>query len=1006
MRRKRIMKGTAIGLTALMVMSGAVNPALAGEAATESTSEVHFPDVYTEDLIVPDTNADEVEAKVKALVNAMTEEEKFSFLGGSGLGNVANAGNLPGVPRFGVPEMLMYDGPGGIYYMTDTTNPPEEECLAATWDEEDAYKYGTIYSREAKAIGDGMMLSAQLDIQRTPQFSRTKDQMGADPYLLSSMADDLVNGMQSEGGIAVLKHFVAYTEGNNNAVLSEQALHELYLASFEAAVKNANALGIMSSYNLINGTYASANTYTQNDVLRGMWNYPYFTITDWGGNHEFTMNKGTDIEMPTLTGNAQDRVDSRVDLESKREADGWEPVTGGFGVVAEQTDKLESFTREEADEMIDTAVARVLRAYGQAGYLTLVELNDDGTPKEEAGRTAIIKQVDMEAARQQLAAVADEDNETALQVAQDGIVLLKNDNDVLPLSSEDTAAVVGITGQRLASGVGGERSYGTVSRMTSPLEALKEAMGSDKVDGAVYADTVGTTISNENLYTSADGDEHGVVRTYGTLGTAAEGQEQQGQMFAMGNVEPTDMEGHTTGDIAAIDDVIDYNVGTIDGKPNQTYLASNADEGTSTAFEMSTDPAYTITTYVEPSEDGIYTLAFNQIGAIAKMRMYDTDGKTIIAELNSPNNRQNSQWYTSIVPNEYGMDVENVDVTLSAGQRYKVEIQCTSAVTSKDVQINLSWITPDQKQQNIRDALEAARTHSKVIVFAYRTNNGNSWSSREDVTLQLSEDQEYMINSVAREAHEYGNKVIVVLHNDGPVVMNDWIDNVDGLIEAYYPGQRGGVALARILTGSVNPSGHLAYTIPASDDQTVITYSDEAFAAYQQKADSSVNYTTTNYLEGINTDYKFFDEHDLTPQYDFGYGLSYTTFNYSDLSIVKAPAEGEDIGYDVTFTVTNTGDTAGSDVAQVYLGAANVPDGVQTSKYALAGFSKVKDLQPGESREVTVHVAQRQLSYWYTDTGTPDENGEKWTVATGDRTFYVGNSSDNLELSSNVDVEL
>lgn len=80
MRRKRIMKGTAIGLTALMVMSGAVNPALAGEAATESTSEVHFPDVYTEDLIVPDTNADEVEAKVKALVNAMTEEEKFSFL--------------------------------------------------------------------------------------------------------------------------------------------------------------------------------------------------------------------------------------------------------------------------------------------------------------------------------------------------------------------------------------------------------------------------------------------------------------------------------------------------------------------------------------------------------------------------------------------------------------------------------------------------------------------------------------------------------------------------------------------------------------------------------------------------------------------------------------------------------------------------------------------------------------------------------------------------------------
>ena len=674
MKKRLFQKGSALTLSLAMILSLAASPLSC--AAAEQESGVHFPEVYTIDLLQPAEDDNLVEEKVEALLKTMTYEEKYSFLGGTGMGEQANAGSLPGVPRLGVPEVLMYDGPGGVYYLTETTNPPQEEMLAASWDEEMAELWGEIYTKEAKAVGDGMMLSAQLDIQRNPQFRRTKDQMGADPYLLSSLADDMVRGMQKEGGIAVLKHFVAYTEEQNNDVLTEQTLHELYMPAFESAVKDGGALGIMSSYNQINGVYASANSYTQNDVLRDMWGYKYFTITDWGGNHEFTLDKGTDIEMPNLIGNSMERLAARVALQEEREANPVERDKSLFGYVEDQWDALESLTQEEADGLVDQAAGRVLRAYGKAGYLTLVEVDENGLAKEEVGRTELIRQVDKETARKQLEEVTEFSNTASQYIAENGAVLLKNENAVLPLKEEDTVAVIGLTGMHLASGFGGERSYGTVSAMTSPYEALVELLGEDKVTGAVYEDIIGTTIPTENLYTSADGDEHGVLRTFGTTGSVAGASEQQGQIFLTGNVPEKAMEGHEIGELASIDPVLDYHVGTKDGKPNQTYLIENADEGTATGFAYADDPAYTLNTWVEAPEDGDYLICFNNIGAIAKFAMYSADEMSVLAQFDNPSNRQNSQWYTSSVTNDYGMDIKNATVTLSAGERYHVTLQC------------------------------------------------------------------------------------------------------------------------------------------------------------------------------------------------------------------------------------------------------------------------------------------------------------------------------------------
>ncbi|MCD8022784.1 MAG: twin-arginine translocation signal domain-containing protein, partial [Lachnospiraceae bacterium] len=676
--RRDFLKGSAAGAVTLAVSGLIPAMAFAEESASEGTT---FVDIYSQDLVQPEADDELINAKVAALVAAMTTEEKYTFLGGSGLGSEGNAGALPGVGRLGVPEIRMYDGPTGIYYMTDTTNPPQEELLAATWDPEMVYLSSSMVSKEAKALGAGMMLCAQVDIQRTPHFTRTKDQMGADPYLLSTLSSAMVEGMQSEGGIAVLKHFVAYTEGSNNDELSEQALHEVYLTPFETAV-GAGTLGIMSSYNQINGVYASANDYTQKEVLRDMWGYEYFLITDWGGNHEFTMDNGTDIEMATLNYNS---ADSAAALVEEGE-----------------------FTQDEIDEMVDASVTRILKAYGKAGYLTLVELDDDGNVKEEVGRTEQISQITSDMAQEALAELYDESNEAVQTVAEAGAVLLKNENSVLPLSSDDSVAVIGITGKYLASGFGGERSYGSISAMTSPYEALADSLGEDQVTCAVYNDILGVTIPNEYLYTTADGDEHGVTRSYGVLGTVGDSTSDQGQSFSSGNLSETAMEGHEIGEVASIDETINYTTGTVDGKPNKTYLNANADEGTATAFECASDPVYTIETYIEAPEDGEYLITYQSIGDNSKFYLYDTDETTELATATGVYPRQNCSWYSSIVPSETGMNVEEISVTLTAGARYKVSIQLVAGTTNKDVQVNVSWITPRQKAAHVPAAGAAA----------------------------------------------------------------------------------------------------------------------------------------------------------------------------------------------------------------------------------------------------------------------------------------------------------
>ena len=651
-----------------------------------------------------------------------------------------------------------------------------------------------------------------------------------------------------------------------------------------------------------------------------------------------------------------------------------------------------ALTQEEVDAQVDEALRRILRAYGYAGYLTLVEVDENGMAKEEAGRTGVIPvAADLEA----LSAQHAESDAAVQKIAEEGGVLLKNEDGALPLNAEgdNTVAVIGVTGMSLASGIGGERSYGTIASMTSPYEALVEILGEDKVTGEVYNDIIGEAIPAASLYTSADGTENGALRTYGTAGSEGTPIVMQGQTFYMGAVEAHLMEGHEMDEAAATDDVISFTTGT------KTYVNGE----NCNAFTASDKSAYTWTTWVEAPEDGTYSIIYESMGGSGSMTVYDADGETELNHVSGPTANQGTQYYSSIVPTETGMNVASLSLELSAGKRYKVVITCSQEVENKDMQVQLAWITPSMKADNEARALKAAAENKTVVVFAY-AKVADPAQDRESTTLKLDAAQQEMILKVAEAAHAAGNKVVVVLNNDSAVVMEDWIAEADAILEMYYPGQRGGVATANLLTGKVNPSGKLAYTIPKKDSETILTISDEAWADWLTVTDGG---NTTTFREGILTGYRWYDANDIEPEFDFGHGLSYTTFGYSDLKVTEAPADGETVGYDVTFTVTNTGSVAGSEVAQLYLGQAEVPEGLQSAKIQLAGFEKVKDLQPGEAREVTIHVSQRSLSFWNSTQETLNENADgtkdKWTVAKGTRTVYVG-ASDNLILNADITV--
>jgi len=325
-----------------------------------------------------------------------------------------------------------------------------------------------------------------------------------------------------------------------------------------------------------------------------------------------------------------------------------------------------------------------------------------------------------------------------------------------------------------------------------------------------------------------------------------------------------------------------------------------------------------------------------------------------------------------IMPTTDGLDNDRIELDLTAGA-HAISVSTKPDSSNNPVQVRLNWVTPEQQRENYEAAVRTAKQAKTAIVFAW---------SRGWPEFALPGDQDKLIEDVAAA----NPNTIVVLNVSQPVAM-PWLNKVKAVLQMWWPGDEGGWATANLLLGKKNPAGRLPFTwarrledMPANDP------------AYPERTKNGVDGKTT-FSEGIYVGYRWFDKKGIDPLFPFGYGLSYAKFEYSGLKV--APAG--DGGVDVTFQVKNSGEVAGDEVAQVYLGAPkDQPAEAQFAVHALAGFDRIT-LSPGVTISVSLHLPLRRFQYW-------SSASKRWTTATGPRKVYVGASSRDLRLEEPVTI--
>lgn len=893
--------------------------------------------------------------RVNQLISQMTLMEKLQMVCGFwGDGCRANqAGFVQGVERLNIPNIYIADGESGVNVSWDATSLPAKVGLAATFDSQVSEEYGGVLGREARACGIHMLLTPRVNIVRDPLADISCSNggnfqtYGEDPVLNGILGAAEARGLERDNNvIANLKQMFGSStgaaQGAGNCIIDKQTIHEIYMRPFEYVIRSGVG-SAMTNYNQVNGTWTYKYTAMNRRMLRDEWGFNGFIINDWYCLYEpEAIMENVDLAMPGCYYMGDEFYDSPYGTDLLNAVkDPSSPVT---------------------EQHIDRAVYHIL--YTLARFDMLDKPRIPGPPASSVTTLSI---------------------KAAKQIALKSAVLLKNDEAILPLDiKRDRVALIGPTARQLAKPVFRESAYGFHDRMIGPLAALQSRTEND-ILYAVGCDLDGVVIPSANLRASDFDDVCGLQRTTIYMKKYYTPESNRQTPHPSADMPPvTDEQISFSGD-AMLPPLPDDKFGYV---PYYMWTGKiiASETGTFRLSLQTSMPAFeAYEANVRTNDDhAIYTS-----GDIYFMDENDADYHRIPGFRFIMNG--GSAPCSSVVPCADGYNNLGCYVHMEAGKAYRVFITACS-IYRAPVGVRFCWVTPSMMRNAITQAAQTAKCAQKAIVFV--------WHPSPSSTLSLGGMQDELVYAVA-QANPH---TIVVLNNGDPVAM-PWKDKVKAILEMWYPGQEGGHATADILTGMYNPGGKLPITFPKKIEDLAAhdpSHPERRAPAGRTPGKNAVQENTASFTEGIYTGYRWFEKNDIEPLFEFGFGLSYTEFNYSGLSVSRT-ADG---GLKAQFKVKNTGKTAGEAVPQCYLSRpANVPDGVEVAPVALCAFTRI-ELEAGEERTVTLEADKNCLCYYKTiNEENTVENGEGWALLAGPREVWIGASSKDIRLKCLIDID-
>jgi len=794
-----------------------------------------------------------IEKRVDDLVSRMTLEEKVSQM----MNGAAE------IKRLGIPAYDWWnEGLHGVARAGYATVFPQAIGLAATWDEELVHSVADVTSTEARAkhhefarLGDfgrykGLTFwSPNINIFRDPRWGRGQETFGEDPYLTSRLGVAFVKGLQGDDPrylkvAATPKHYAVHSgpepeRHSFDAKAFERDLRETYLPAFRATITEGRAASIMCAYNRTNGEPCCVNNRLLKDILRGEWGFSGYVVSDCGAiydihtGHRFTNSEAKASAMSVKAG---------TDLTCGKE----------------YTSLIEAVKKGLISEAeIDTALKRLMTARFRLGMFDPPEMvayaripfSENDTPAHRA---------------------------LSLKAAQKSIVLLKNENNTLPLKKDiKTIAVIGPNANAPEVLLGNYN--GQPSKSVTPLEGIRGKVS--PATKVVYA--LGATLTGEAVAPVSAS----ALTTDGQAGFKGEyfnNKELQGQPV-----------------LVRTDEQVNFDWSR--GRP--------APQVGDDSFSVRWTGKFT------PTESGKYKLGATFDDGV---RMY-LDGKLLVDDWKNDSVRTIMK-----------------EVNLEAGRAYDVRIEYYDNI--RDAIVKFVWSLPRFAERMIDEAVGAARLSDAVVVVLGIAPALEGEEMKVDVAgfrggdrtdLSLPKAQEDLLKAVSAT----GKPLVVVLLGGSALAVN-WADeNVPAIIDAWYPGQEGGTALADVLFGDYNPGGRLPVTFYKSVAQL------PPFEDYRMEG------RTYRYFKG-------------EPLYPFGFGLSYTKFKYDNLKLSADKVKAGE-GVRVSASVQNVGDRAGDEVVQLYVTdvAATVPVPIR----ALAAIKRIS-LRPGERQNISFTLTPKQMT--------------------------------------------